>query len=205
MKRTRLGLFFVLAVSLSSLGTVISVAGDESILLGKKPGQVKGRWLKIYDGEAFKQYKEVTIGEIATEIAWKKEGKDTPVDEALLKDKIRERLLLELRESGRFEKVWEAAPEKERPGVLRLDCDLLVEPGNRATRYLVGFGAGKSKSILEVKLTDFVSQKEIGLYHGYGTGSGMGFKLGGGGARKMTQDDIQENAKMMADLLTQVP
>ena len=53
-------------------------------------------------------------------------------------------------------------------------------------------------------LKDHVSGEEIGLFHGHGIGSGAGFKIGGGGARKMTQDDIQENTKMSLDLLGEI-
>ena len=71
-------------------------------------------------------------------------------------------------------------------------------------RYFVGWGAGKSKSIFKILLKDFSTGEEIGLYHGYGSGSGMGFKLGGGGAEKMTRDDIQENSKKFTELLGKV-
>ena len=177
------------------------LAGSEPIELGKQPGQTKGRWLKVHDPDRLATYREVVIGDIETEIVWKKDGKETPIDEQLLRDRIRQELTETLRASGLFERVWDASPESGRTGVLRIDCDLLVEPGNRAARYVVGLGAGKSKSVLELHLEDFADGRELGLYHGYGVGSGLGFKVAGGGARKMTEDDVQENAKMFGELL----
>jgi hypothetical protein len=32
----------------------------------------------------------------------------------------------------------------------------------------------------------------------------MGFKVAGGGARKMTEDDVQENSKVFVELLAEV-
>lgn len=32
----------------------------------------------------------------------------------------------------------------------------------------------------------------------------MGFKIAGGGARKMTEDDVQENSKEFVELMQQV-
>lgn len=177
---------------------------DGYVRTGKNPGKVKGRWIEIYDVEKLRGYPGVYLGDIEVDIHWKKEGKDTPVDEELLKDKIREHVLLNLRQLGIFDEVSERRPGDDVEGMVRLDCELLVEPGNRAVRYMVGFGAGKSKSIFEIRLTDHQTREELGLYHGYGTGTGMGLKLAGGGARKMTQDDIQENAKKFAELLQQV-
>lgn len=179
----------------------VTRGGDGHVRAGKNPGKVKGRWIEIHDIEQLRGYSGVYVGDIEVDIHWKKEGKETPVDEELLKDKIREHLLLNLRELAVFDEVSERRPGDDAEGMVRLDCDLLVEPGNRAVRYVVGFGAGKSKSIFEIHLNDHQTGEELGLYHGYGTGSGMGFKLAGGGARKMTQDDIQENAKKFAELL----
>ena len=105
--------------------------------------------------------------------------------------------------SGVLGKFLDGEPESDGRYV-RLDCDLVVEPGSRAARYAVGFGAGKSRSIFEITLRDHASGDELGLYHGYGTGSGMGFKVAGGGARKMTEDDIQENAAYFVELLREV-
>jgi hypothetical protein len=180
-----------------------TVTGKDNgyVRTGKNPGKVKGRWIEIHDIGQLRGYSGVYVGDIEVDIHWKKEGRETPIDEELLKDKIREHLLLNLRELSVFDEVSERRPGDDADGMVRLDCDLLVEPGNRAVRYLVGFGAGKSKSILEIHLNDHQTGEELGRYHGYGTGTGMGFKLGGGGARKMTQDDIQENAKMFAELL----
>ena len=124
----------------------VTRGGDGYVRAGKNPGKVKGRWIEIHDVEQLRGYSGVYVGEVEVDIHWKKKDKETPIDEELLKDKICEHLLLNLRELAVFDEV-------------------------------------------------------LGLYHGYGTGSGMGFKLAGGGARKMTQDDIQENARKFAELL----
>jgi len=166
--------------------------------IGKNPGKVKGRWLRVHDAEALSAHARVAIGSVATDIHWKNAEKETPIDERLLDDRIRARVLGEL--SGLYAEVLEGELAEGEPG-LRLDCDLLVEPGNRAVRYMVGFGAGKSKSIFEIDLRDNETNRLLAEYHGYGVGSGMALKLVGGGARKMTQDDIQENALQLATLL----
>ena len=54
-----------------------------------------------------------------------------------------------------------------------------------------------------IVLRDHASDRDLGLFNGYGSGSGMALKLMGGGARKMTQDDIQENTKKFVELLEQ--
>ena len=117
---------------------------------------------------------------------------------------VREQLAARLQESGALGSYLATAPAAGEAGYLRLDCTVVVDPGSRAARYAVGFGAGKSRSIFEIHLLDHASSKELGLYHGYGVGSGMGVKLVGGGARKMTQDDIQENTKLFVDLVGEV-
>lgn len=169
--------------------------------VGKNPGQVKGRWLEVEEVEALKAYDTVCIGDLETQFHWKNPEKQSPIDEGLLQDKIKQYLLENLRGAGLFGRVEDSCSEG---AALRLDCTLEVEPGSRAARYLVGFGAGKSKSVFEIHLRDNESKDDHGLYHGYGTGSGMGFKLAGGGARKMTEDDVQENAKKFVELLQEV-
>lgn len=169
--------------------------------VGKNPGQTKGRWLEVEEVETLKGYDTVCIGDLETEIHWKKQGKETPIDESLLQDKMKQYLLENLRGVTLFDNVEESCSDGP---ALRLDSDLDVEPGSRAMRYVVGFGAGKSKSVFEIHLRDNVSKEDHGLYHGYGTGSGMGFKIAGGGARKMTEDDVQENAKKFVELLQEV-
>ncbi len=195
--------------TLGLLAVVLPVAvtglfANGSTTVGKNPGKIKGRWLEVQDVEALKGYKGVYIGDVATDIQWKNERNEAPIDEELLDEKIVEHLLLNLRESAALGEVLESAPAEGAEGYLRLDCDLTVEPGSRAARYVVGFGAGKSRSIFEIHLRDHQTGEEVGLYHGYGVGTGMGFKLAGGGARKMTQDDIQENTKEFVKLLEKV-
>ena len=182
----------------------LALAAAGGVTVGKNPGKIKGRWLELADPAALGQYQGVYLGDIMADIQWKKERNEAPIDEELLVEKIIEQLTMNLRESGALGTVLDDPPADGAAGYIRLDCDLVVEPGSRAARYAVGFGAGKSRSVLEIHLRDHASGSELGLYHGYGTGSGMGFKLAGGGARKMTQDDIQENTKQFVTLVQEV-
>ncbi len=170
-------------------------------VVGKNPGKIEGRWLDVKDPTSLKGYKGAYLGDVSVDIKWKEERNEQPIDEDLLAENVREQLAERLNESGILGKILDAAPEEGAEDYLRLDCTLEVEPGSRAARYFVGMGAGKSRSIFEIHLRDHASGDELGLYHGYGVGTGMGFKLAGGGARKMTQDDVQENTKNFVKLL----
>lgn len=186
--------------SLSSL-----TSANDSKVLGKNPGQIKGRWLAVRSTQSIQGYGSVFIGDVQSDIQWKNERNEAPIDEDLLNEKIQELLDQRLRESNVFGEILDGPPEQgASKGVVQLDCDLTVEPGSRAARWAVGFGAGKSRSILEIHMIDHATGEEIGRYHGYGVGSGMGLKLAGGGARKMTQDDIQENTLQFVELLAKV-
>lgn len=184
---------------LGLLALLPALAG--AVIVGKNAGQVQGRWLEVGQPADLDAYATVAIGQVTVAIHWNKAGKEQPIDEQILVGKIQEELGINLRSSTMFRQVLTAPPPAGTAGVLRLDCDLQVEPGSRAMRYMVGFGAGKSKSVLEILLRDHATGRQIGRYHGYGTGSGMGLKMVGGGARKMTQDDIQENTKKFIELL----
>jgi len=185
---------------------ILTQAGSKEpiILVGKNPGKIKGRWLEINNVDKLQQYDAVFIGEVVVNIDWKKKDRETPVDEELLKGKIKERIIENLRNSKIFPEVLKRAPGNDRSKVLEIACDLWVQPGNRGIRYFVGYGVGKSKAIFNIQLKDFSTGEDIGFYHGYGSGSGMGFKLVGGGAEKMTRDDIQENSEKFVKLLKKV-
>jgi hypothetical protein len=176
----------------------------DPVTVGKNPGKIEGRWLKVEDRSALDGIEGVYIGEVTVDIQWKKAENEQPIDEELLVENVREQLTARLRESGALGTVVDEAPAAGEARYVRLDCTLEVEPGSRAARYVVGFGAGKSRSIFEIHLIDHASGNELGLFHGYGVGSGMGFKLAGGGSRKMTQDDVQENTKTFVELLAEV-
>ncbi len=197
---TRKSVSILLAASL--LMATAAAAGPKRV--GKNPGKVKGRWLEVADVGALGGYDKVAIGEIAVDIQWKNPDRESDIDDSILVEKIRDHLTKRLEETGLYQEVAGEPAEEGAAGWLRLDVDLSVDPGSRAARYVVGFGAGKSQSVIEIRLRDHQTGEELGLYHGYGSGSGMGLKLAGGGARKMTQDDIQENAKQFAELLKQV-
>lgn len=189
-------------LSLVAVGLVVGAAGAGSgTTVGKNPGQIKGRWLRVEDVAALRGYQGVYLGELSSDIQWKKKANEAPIDEDLLDEKLHAELMENLRLTSFFGKTLEEAPSKGKEGYVRLDCTLVVEPGSRAARWAVGFGGGKSRSVLEIKIVDHKSGKELGLYHGYGVGSGMGFKLAGGSARKMTEDDIEENARKFVALL----
>jgi hypothetical protein len=185
--------------------TIPSVAlSADPVTVGKNPGQIEGRWLRVGDRSSLEGVKGVYIGDVTADIQWKKAGNEAPIDEELLVENVREQLGARLRESGALGNVLDAAPAAGEAGYVRLDCTVVVDPGSRAARYAVGFGAGKSRSIFEIHLKDHASGSDLGLFHGYGVGSGMGIKLVGGGARKMTQDDVQENTKLFVELVAEV-
>jgi|GEM_PF-4599285 len=175
-----------------------------AITVGKHPGKIKGRWLQVDDMARLRAARGVYVGELKSDIQWKKKSNEAPIDEKLLDEKLHTELKQNLLGTSFFGKLLDQAPEAGASGYVRLDCSLVVEPGSRAARWGIGFGAGKSRSILEIHLIDHASGEEIALYHGYGVGSGMGFKLGGGSARKMTQDDIEENTKKFVELLAEI-
>ncbi len=189
----------IFGLMMAALMTLAGAAAAK--VVGKNPGKIQGRWLDVKDAESLKGYKGVYLGDVTTDINWKEERNEQPIDEELLSENVREQLTERLRDSGVLGKVLDKAPEEGAADYLRLDCTLEVEPGSRAARYVVGLGAGKSRSIFEIHLKDHASGDELGLYHGYGVGTGMGLKLAGGGARKMTQDDVQENTKNFVKLL----
>ena len=199
MSNRRIVILLILSLA-TTLGAVAALAA-EGTTIGKNPGQIKGRWLRIEDVAALKAYQGVYIGDLESDIQWKKKSNEAPIDEDLLDEKLREQLTMNLKNTSFFGKLHDAAPAEGTPSIVRLDCELVVEPGSRAARWAVGFGAGKSRSILEITLRDHATGEELGLYHGYGVGSGMGFKLAGGSARRMTEDDIQENTKKFVELL----
>lgn len=183
------------------LGPVALAGGGKTI--GKNPGKIKGRWLEIKDSDALGGAREVYIGEVKVDIQWKKERNEAPIDEDLLEEYLVGQLTSNLKESKALGNFLDETPKAKSKGRLRIDVDLVVEPGSRLMRYAVGFGAGKSRSILELHIVDEGTGEEVAMYHGYGVGSGMGFKLAGGTARKMTQDDVQENAKQFVELLAE--
>jgi hypothetical protein len=194
----------VILATLAILCLLFLVPDARAYRIGKNPGDVKGRWLEVKDDVILSAYDGVYIGEVTAEVHWKKKDRETPVDEEILKDTLRTQLLTSLREARTFERVSGEQPsveELEQAKWLRLDCDLVVEAGSRALRYWVGFGAGKSKSILTIRMKGG-GDEDLGHYHGFGSGSGA-VKLAGGGAVKMTKDDTQENMKQFARLLAQ--
>ncbi len=144
------------------------------------------------------------IGTTSTDIAWKKASNEAPLQERELDAQLREQLLERLSNSGLYGSVLSEPQAADEDDYMRVDCELEVEPGSRMLRYAVGGGAGKSRSLLECEFVDQASGRVLAVYHGYGSGTGLGFKLGGGGAAKMTKDDNQENTAKLVELLKRV-
>ena len=190
-----------LAVLLMSAGAA-AVGAEETI--GKNPGKFKGRWLRVFDQEALKAHDRAVIGTTSTDIAWKRAENEAPLQERELDAQLREQLLERLNESGLYSDVLSEPNAADGENYLRVDCVLEVEPGSRLLRYAAGGGAGKSRSILECEFVDQASGRVLAMYHGYGSGTGLGFKLAGGGAAKMTKDDNQENTAKIVELLKRV-
>lgn len=193
----------IVCLVLPLLGAASAASAAEETI-GKNPGKFKGRWLKVYDREALGTFDVVAIGETITDIAWKKASNEAPLQERELDAQLREQLSARLGKSGLFTQVLDDTRAATDSGYLRIDCKLDVEPGSRMMRYAVGGGAGKSRSILECEFIDSSDDRVLALYHGYGAGTGMGFKIGGGGAAKMTKDDNQENTSKIVELLKRV-
>ncbi len=193
----------IVCLMLPLLGAASAASAAEETI-GKNPGKFKGRWLKVYDREALGTFDVVAIGETITDIAWKKASNEAPLQERELDAQLREQLSARLGKSGLFTQVLDDTRAATDSGYLRIDCKLDVEPGSRMMRYAVGGGAGKSRSILECEFIDSSDDRVLALYHGYGAGTGMGFKIGGGGAAKMTKDDNQENTSKIVELLKRV-
>jgi len=76
-------------------------------------------------------------------------------------------LVRRARETGLFTRVvhlGEASAPAPAPGLLRLECVITrLAPGSRALRYLVGFGAGRSKAQTEVRFVDVQSGRVVML------------------------------------------
>ena len=172
------------------------------VVRGKNPGEHKGRWLALTEAAVLNPYRGVYIGDVHSDILWPDPEKEKPQDEQELDHTIREYLLTRLTKTGALGEVMpRGAPDPGAEGYLRLDASLLVDPGNRAKRYLMA--SGKSRSVMEIELRDHATEELVAVYRGYGIGTGLGMKAFGGGARKMTQDDIQENTKAFIKLLNE--
>ncbi len=92
------------------------------------------------------QYVEVSRFDTAT-------GVDFPVDYQVT---VMEDLVKQLEKSKKFKQVLRAGEEAPDAGVVLKVTGTITEykPGNRATRYLVGFGAGSTKIAAQVQFTD---------------------------------------------------
>ena len=182
----------------------LAVSGAAAEVIGTNPGGDEGRWLQVADPAAMRGYRGVYLGEVVADIHWKEGRNVASIEEDLLQENLGKQVAERLRESRVLGELLAAAPPAGAEGYLRLDCKVDVQPGSRMKRFAIGLGAGRSKSVLELRMVDHASGEEVGLYHGFGVGSGMGLKLAGGGVGKMTQDDIQENTKMFVQLVEEM-
>lgn len=53
-------------------------AAAGAIIVGKKAGQVQGRWLEVAQPADLNSYGTVAVGQITSKIHWKKAGKEQP-------------------------------------------------------------------------------------------------------------------------------
>lgn len=194
----------IIAIAMALLALPMGrTAGAEPFRIGKNAGEIQGRWLELADPDGFTSYATAYIGEVRTDIAYQDRQK-AAVDGEELSSNMRQRFFKRLVKAKLFDVVLgNPVPEGE-PNALRLDFDLVVDPGSRAARFAVGLGAGKSKSVLEILMKDHETGELVGKYHGYGSGSGIAIKPGGGSATKMTKDDIEEHSAKFVELLKKV-
>jgi ankyrin repeat protein len=162
-------------------------------VIGKKEGKL-ARWLSYGDGVDLKEYSRAYLGNITVTV----EEKKKKIDKQKLAEMVEKELRANLEVSGYFSVVAADPPSEEsQEKWLRIDADLSVDPGSRAARYWVGFGAGKSKSVLEVFFKDHETGTQVAKYHGKGSGS---IGVGGGNAAKMTERNIRRNTEECAEL-----
>jgi len=83
-----------------------------------------------------------------------KEGINFPADYQVT---LMEELNTQLRDTKRFKEVLregETSPEPGAPALKLVGTVTKYDAGSRAARYLIGFGAGKTKIVAHVKFTD---------------------------------------------------
>jgi len=110
-------------------------------------------------------YGTVTVGKVSAEEFWAKNPglKDDPKWMYQV-NRASDHISTKLREY--FADDWKGKGDKE----LRIDADMFIfDPGSRATRYLVGFGAGKGKVGYNVTLTDVSTGAVASRFEAYGT------------------------------------
>ncbi|MCP1336970.1 DUF4410 domain-containing protein [Futiania mangrovi] len=109
---------------------------------------------------------------------------------------LRAGLVAELRESNAFAQVYDPAPETLPAQTVLLTGRLTeVDRGNRAARWIIGFGAGRAKArgAFEIGGTDGTSLAKFESWKAYSGGAGIG------GADFLDMEDlVQELGKETA-------
>jgi len=88
-------------------------------------------------------------------------------------------------------------PDEAPTVVLRWRCEV-IDPGSRAKRYWVGFGAGRSGVGLAGSLVDRASGQELATFR-HQKESGIG--VAGGDYMKFLRDDATETARDIGTML----
>lgn len=164
----------------------------------KKKG-VKGRYLVVDDGVSLRDYVgAIVILEQAEIIS----DKDKPVDTEDVRATSDGMLREKLGEAGIFGDILSEIPLDAPKGraIIKIKTRLTIQHGSRAARFIIGFGAGKSKLHIRIDFIDAKTGKHLAMFNGYGTGMGiMSFQAGG--VQRMSRDDLQENYAKLVRLL----
>lgn len=111
---------------------------------------------------------------------------------------INDAIIVELQKTKKFKQVLREGETPTDPSLPTLKITGVIvkfKEGSRAKRYLVGFGAGKSKVIADVKYVDQATDKVLAEHKSDGDVV-MGFFGGGsGGAKSELAEDIAKFAK----------
>lgn len=160
---------------------------------------IRGRYLVVDDGVSLGDYRGALLiiepAEITSDQYRSVATEDVRrTSEDLLREKL-EKL-------GVFAEILTeipaAAPEGRK--ILKAKTRLTLQHGSRATRFLISFGAGKSKLHIRIDFIDARTGKHVAFFNGYGSGAGiLGWQ--GGAVQRMARDDLRENYNKLARLL----
>ncbi|MEM7246285.1 MAG: hypothetical protein AAF533_13130 [Acidobacteriota bacterium] len=161
-----------------------------SVFVGKRPGQEKGRWLEVFDEKALVAHQTACIGDIDVRVSGKRNEVSRANDEGILADKLRELIVERLEAAVLFSRVDAKPPDLLGATAVRIDCQLIVDAK----------GSG-SRSMLKIALRNVHDNELLAHYHGHGSGSGLASLFARAGNRKRAKDDLQENTAMFVQLL----
>jgi uncharacterized protein DUF4410 len=110
-------------------------------------------------------YRTVTVSKISADEFWAKNA-GLKSDEKWTYQVTRAGDHISGKLTGYFASEWKGETDRE----LKIEADLFeFDPGSRATRYFVGFGAGKGRIGYHVKLRDAATSEVVGQLDAYGT------------------------------------